>query len=120
MCVKQTARARTKSPEYNQVRACALINRYVSCGGGGGGRGRAGRIRRDGGQSGGRHGSRRTGFGRGCALEAHPAEHVHAMGKRASEDGWQSDRKLGNRPGRRAPADCAHRGAQRQTAAEAQ
>jgi len=99
-------------------------NRYVSCGGGGGGGGggdrdkRSGRIRSR--QSGGRHGSRRTGFGRGRALEAHTTEHVHAMGQRAPKDGRQGHRKSGNGPGRRAPVDRPHRGAQRQAVAQAQ
>jgi len=73
-------------------------NRYVSCGGGGGGGGdrdrRSGRIRCR--QSGGRHGSRRTGFGRGRALEAHPAEHVHTMGQRTPKDGRQGHWQPGN------------------------
>lgn len=102
-------------------------NRYVV---GGNDAGRTGRRRRRAGrgrrrrrgrrQSGGRHGSRRTGLGRGRALEAHPAEHVHAMGQRAPQGGRHGGGQPGDGPGRRAPADCAHRGAQRQAAAQAQ
>lgn len=113
--------------QYDRARTRTDRNRYVSCDGGGGGGGRTvavGRLllrrRPVCRQSGGRHGSRRTGFGRGCALEAHPAEHVHAMGQRASENGGQGHRQPGDRLGRRVAIDRAHRGAQRQTVAQAQ
>lgn len=58
--------------------------------------------------------------GRGRAVEADPAEHLHAMGQRAAEGGEQAHRRPGMRPVRRSPAGQPHRGALAEAAAQAQ
>lgn len=53
-------------------------------------------------------------------METYPAEHFHAVGKRAPEDGPEDHLELGDGPVGRSSADSPGRGPVRSPAAEAQ
>lgn len=72
---------------------------------------RRGRSRGDGGG---------TRLGRECPVEAHPAEHVHAMGQRTFEDYRSDDSEFGDRSLRRITAGGIDRGAVAETDAQTQ
>ncbi|GFT33141.1 hypothetical protein NPIL_538321 [Nephila pilipes] len=58
--------------------------------------------------------------GRGRGVEAHPAEHVHAMGQRAPEDGGQAHHQPRDGPLGRTETHRSRRGAVRKTPPETQ